>query len=192
MIRSPISISGPHQFQGGTGLFSAGRIPPRWSRTERYCGWSGGYRSSASSTIPTGLTARSCRTMVSSGSIVAANARLPLLGSHDVIRSRGRDRGCEKARKDTNADGAGEESAKNHALQTSSCTGVQAAIRCEPNPQRTLAVRAARVRRVSARGTGRRGSAALHQHRQDRLQMVVGELFELVVGAVLHRMGNKH
>ena len=125
MIRSPISISGPHQFQGGTGLFSAGRIPPRWSRTERYCGWSGGYRSSASSTIPTGLTARSCRTMVSSGSIVAANARLPLLGSHDVIRSRGRDRGCEKAREDTNADGAGEESAKNHALQTSSCTGVQ-------------------------------------------------------------------
>src|SRR5580693_8564743 len=35
-------------------------------------------------------------------------------------------------------------------------------------------------------------SAALHQHRQDRLQMIVGEFLELLVGAVLDRMGNEH
>src|SRR6516162_6721914 len=35
-------------------------------------------------------------------------------------------------------------------------------------------------------------SAALDQHRQDRFEVVVGEFLELVVGAVLHRMGNEH
>ena len=34
--------------------------------------------------------------------------------------------------------------------------------------------------------------SALHQHCQDRLQMVVGEFLELVVGAVLDRVGNEH
>jgi len=52
-------------------LFSPGRIPPRWWRTERYCGWSGGYRSNPSPLIPPGPSARSRRTMVPFGSIVA-------------------------------------------------------------------------------------------------------------------------
>ena len=41
-------------------------------------------------------------------------------------------------------------------------------------------------------GTGRSRLAARHQHCQDRLEVIVGEFFELVVGAVLHRVGNKH
>ncbi len=38
----------------------------------------------------------------------------------------------------------------------------------------------------------RANRSALHQHCEDRVEVIVGELFELVVGAVLHRVGNKH
>jgi hypothetical protein len=38
----------------------------------------------------------------------------------------------------------------------------------------------------------RRGSALLDQHRQDRFEVVVGKLLELVIGAILHRLREEH
>src|SRR6516225_4863970 len=50
----------------------------------------------------------------------------------------------------------------------------------------------AQLRRKPSSSSAIDASAALHQHRQDWLQVVVGELFELVVSAVLDRMRNEH